>query len=313
MGETSATPMKNTIRSLLVAVGLIGSGSGKDTNPPTNPGGNGGNGGRGGLFSGNGDLANGLVSFYSFNGNYNDSVGGNNFTSITSGASFTTDRFGNPNSAVTLSSYSDSIATQNNLNLTTGSPFTISIWCKPSSTAVCWDGVNAIGGSLVQFGQLNADMSNYGGWLDMLFLTKERGGLINFDGGYSQIEHSDAFAQLFDQWHQIVYTYDNSISNSKIYIDGNQVSTTSAGYTDVRNIVNTPLSVGNYVYSLNGNTSGGIANSPFSDLGIWNTALSSSQVSSLYTLQTAPEPSTFALFGIGAIGLLMVMRRKKTA
>jgi hypothetical protein len=26
-----------------------------------------------------------------------------------------------------------------------------------------------------------------------------------------------------------------------------------------------------------------------------------------------PEPSTYALFGIGAIGLLMVMRRKKTA
>ena len=36
------------------------------------------------------------------------------------------------------------------------------------------------------------------------------------------------------------------------------------------------------------------------------------------TVQTAPpgavpEPSTYALFGIGAIGMLMVMRRKKTA
>jgi hypothetical protein len=26
-----------------------------------------------------------------------------------------------------------------------------------------------------------------------------------------------------------------------------------------------------------------------------------------------PEPSTYALFGIGAFGMLMVMRRKKTA
>jgi hypothetical protein len=50
-----------------------------------------------------------------------------------------------------------------------------------------------------------------------------------------------------------------------------------------------------------------------SDVGIWNTALSSSQVSSLYTLQSAPEPSTYALFGIGAIALLMVLRRKRTA
>jgi hypothetical protein len=71
-------PMKKSILSLLIAVGLIGSASAQT---PT------------------GDLTNGLVSFYSFNGNYNDSVGGNNFTSTTSGASFTTGRFGNPNSA----------------------------------------------------------------------------------------------------------------------------------------------------------------------------------------------------------------------
>ena len=31
------------------------------------------------------------------------------------------------------------------------------------------------------------------------------------------------------------------------------------------------------------------------------------------TLQSAPEPSTYALFGIGTIGLLMVLRRKKAA
>ena len=29
--------------------------------------------------------------------------------------------------------------------------------------------------------------------------------------------------------------------------------------------------------------------------------------------QSAPEPSTYALFGIGAIRMLMVLRRKKTA
>jgi len=30
-------------------------------------------------------------------------------------------------------------------------------------------------------------------------------------------------------------------------------------------------------------------------------------------LQSVPEPSTYALFGIGAIGMLMVMRRKRAA
>jgi len=284
--------MKKTILSLLVAVGLIGSAVAQT---PT------------------GDLANGLVSFYSFDGNANDSVGGNNFTEFTSGTSFTAGRFGNVNGACNLHSYADSITTQNNLNLPTGGPFTVSIWSKPSSTAVCWDGVNADGGSLVQFGKLNSVMSNYGGWFDMRFLTKDRGGIILVDGSWSQIEHNNAFSEIFDQWHQFIYTYDNSISNSKFYIDGVQVSTLPgwSNLTDVRNIVNTPLSVGDYVYSLNGNTSGAIADTPFSDLGIWNTALSSSQVSQLYTLQSAPEPSTYALFGIGTIGLLIVMWRKK--
>jgi len=32
-----------------------------------------------------------------------------------------------------------------------------------------------------------------------------------------------------------------------------------------------------------------------------------------YSYTAVPEPSTYALFGIGAIGMLMVMRRKKTA
>jgi hypothetical protein len=36
------------------------------------------------------------------------------------------------------------------------------------------------------------------------------------------------------------------------------------------------------------------------------------RVSSL-NVQAIPEPSTYALFGLGAIGMLMVMRRKKTA
>jgi hypothetical protein len=35
--------------------------------------------------------------------------------------------------------------------------------------------------------------------------------------------------------------------------------------------------------------------------------------SKLYLNYTIPEPSTYALFGIGAIGMLMEMRRKKTA
>jgi len=34
---------------------------------------------------------------------------------------------------------------------------------------------------------------------------------------------------------------------------------------------------------------------------------------SIQAAQIVPEPSTYTLFGLGAIGMLMVMRRKKTA
>ena len=37
------------------------------------------------------------------------------------------------------------------------------------------------------------------------------------------------------------------------------------------------------------------------------------RVASVADIGAIPEPSTYALFGIGAIGLLMVMRRKRTA
>jgi hypothetical protein len=61
-----------------------------------------------------------------------------------------------------------------------------------------------------------------------------------------------------------------------------------------------------------GNSSPTIVGS-IDDLQFYNTALTSQQVSQLYGMQSVPEPSTYALFGLGAIGMLMMMRRKKTA
>jgi hypothetical protein len=53
----------------------------------------------------------------------------------------------------------------------------------------------------------------------------------------------------------------------------------------------------------------------FSDISDFNTAnwLNTTELQLTYTYTAVPEPSTYALFGLGAIGMLMVMRRKKTA
>ena len=82
---------------------------------------------------------------------------------------------------------------------------------------------------------------------------------------------------------------------------------------------------GNFTPSADGSTIG----APFSDLLSFSTVDNVKAVrfnynasSSDYTVMdkvafvgttSVPEPSTYALFGLGAIGLLMVMRRKKTA
>jgi len=49
-----------------------------------------------------------------------------------------------------------------------------------------------------------------------------------------------------------------------------------------------------------------------SDNGNFNGDIDASSIGPV-TISSVPEPSTYALFGIGAIGMLMVMRRKKTA
>jgi hypothetical protein len=259
-----------------------------------------------------GTLSNGLVSYYKFNGNYLDSgASANSFSSISLGTSFTTNRFGVANTAVVFASFADAITTTSNLSLTSGSSFTLSIWAKPSSTAIGGDGNP--GGNLIQTGLLNASMDNYGAWLITSFYPLVRGGTFAIDGGFSIIEHNSAFAQVFDNWHQFIYAYDGSISASKIYIDGieklTQVGT--GNLTNERILTPTPLTVGNYTYSDNGNTAGGYADTPFSDLMIYDRALSPIEVADLYNAQSVPEPSAYALLLLsGAVSLLALRHRK---
>jgi hypothetical protein len=101
---------------------------------------------------------------------------------------------------------------------------------------------------------------------------------------------------------------DNPNNPSRFYLDA-ILQTNNISYLDIQNlnISDSPLFVngdfqGEYGYGINGT---------ISDLRIYNRALSSNEVSQLYALQSVPEPSTYALFGIGAVGMLLVMRRKR--
>jgi len=86
--------------------------------------------------SGKVKLDSGLVACYPFNGNANDESGnGNNGT--VNGATLTTDRFGNPNSAYSFNGVSDYISLNSKTKLNLGSSSrTFCVWVKTSSTSL---------------------------------------------------------------------------------------------------------------------------------------------------------------------------------
>ena len=262
-------PMKKTILSLLVAVGLIGS-----------------------AFSAvlPGDLANGLVAYYSFNGNANDSSGnGNNGTVY--GATPTTDQFGNPNGALSFNGIDSYISTTASFS-TGNAAKSFSVWFNPSVIKRGW----------VVDGGANIDGEAFG-----LFLGNSGGGLWLHANGQYTYDVSVGTITDPNKWYNAAVTYDGSIVDC--YLNGTLT-------TSVNESLNTAFSgilIGSRVDPGVEQPRDAYFQGAITDLGIWNTALTSSQVSQLYSLQSVPEPSTYALFGLGAIGVLMVLRRRKIA
>jgi hypothetical protein len=74
-------------------------------------------------------LATGLIAYYPFSGNAND-MSGNNLNGVVHGATLTTDRKGNPNSAYSFDGVSNYISVANNALLNPPGDFSISLWTQ---------------------------------------------------------------------------------------------------------------------------------------------------------------------------------------
>ena len=79
---------------------------------------------------------NGLVGWWPFNGNANDDSGNNNNGTV-NGATLTTDRFGNTNSAYQFNGVSNNIIVTSNstFDINSGQSITISCWLKHDLTS----------------------------------------------------------------------------------------------------------------------------------------------------------------------------------
>jgi hypothetical protein len=232
-----------------------------------------------------GNLTNGLVAYYSLAGNASDSYGSGN-TGVVYGATPSIDRFGNPNSAYSFNGANENIEIPGSFP-SGNSDRTISIWFKP----------NIQFGSLYSFGYQSLD------YIDGRFsVLMGWGGTDNiaFVGAGSNM---NCYApNLSGNWHLCTIISSNSFVS--LFIDSGLIGSGSISL-DTRS--GYPLVIGASGFATE------YFNGSLSDLGIWNTALTPQQVSQLYALQSVPEPSTYALFGLGVIGMLMVMRRKKSA
>ncbi|MES2765395.1 MAG: LamG domain-containing protein [Bacteroidota bacterium] len=164
----------------------------------------------------------GLIAYYSFNGNAND-LSGNNFHGDVSGAVLTTDRFGNTGKAYQFDGNNDYIAVPNTSNskLEPSSQLTISCFIKANSV----HGMNEFSriirktASFDNGYELNWDMARRG----ML-----QGALLAncIPSAFHTPSDKVSFPnnELVGNWHHIAVTYSKSTEVFKLYIDGELVS-----------------------------------------------------------------------------------------
>jgi uncharacterized protein (TIGR02145 family) len=221
------------------------------------------------------NLQNGLMAFYPFNGNANDtSINGNNPTVNT--IQYTSDRNGNANSAGLFLGQQYAIV-PNSSSLNVSGDFSVASWVYLNNDfpLTGWWNTKAI------FTK-NNDYP-YGA---KVFITPDEDSLwISF--GTSMWDANQGFSkrilrsELLGAWHHFTWTYDNNVG--KLFLDGTLILSQSAtpnwsnaNTLDLHIAVNGDPA-GNYPYKFVGK---------MDDLGLWSRSLSSSEITELSSVQS---------------------------
>lgn len=200
----------------------------------------------------------GLIGSYPFSGNAND-VSGNGNNGNVNGATLTTDRFGNPNSAYLFNGVNNYIDLGNGFNYGSHS---FSCWARKDSIT----GGNTLV-SKINNGPYDMQNSEYG----------VNGFTIGTGTGWSSLYSVTPVVDL-SQWNCFVVTYDAVSHIGKIYVNGVLDSMNMGTYSDV---TNTPVFIGARPY-WNGN--GGPAfffMGAIDEVNIYNRVLTQQEVDSL--------------------------------
>jgi concanavalin A-like lectin/glucanase superfamily protein len=214
----------------------------------------------------------GLIAYYPFNGNANDESANSNNGTV-NGATLTTDRDGNANSAYSFDGVDDWIEIDSVANEVSGvGTGTISIWFKSNSSSY--------NGSLIWFdddGSAYGSSFAVGGFSSYMDLTESIG---FFRISYLVMSYRNGRGFYFDnQWHHMVFTI--SENSNKLYVDG--ISLTSDYYNGNQTTGNclwgniTQIRIGKKPIA-----STNVLQGEIDDIRIYNRALTSDEITALY-------------------------------
>ncbi len=209
----------------------------------------------------------GLIGWYGFNNNFNDSSLGDNH-GVSSGASFTFDRFGEPNAAASIEvgSFID-LGMESNMVLTPQDSITLAFWSHPFNDE----------GSLVTKYQ-----NGNGAGSSWYIRDALNGGLIAFGNGTSGTPNPTGYYNLCpnatSDWTHITVVFLGS--QVTIWLNGAEVCTVTMPVSP-SNSQPQPVLVGrsNCANGTNCNNAGSFA---IDELGLWERALTAEEIQALF-------------------------------
>ena len=219
---------------------------------------------------------NGLVGYWPFNGNANDESGnGNNGT--VNGATLTTDRFGNADSAYSFDGNADNVII-NNSNSLNPSQLSISVWYLALGNDMCVISKNNPSDAFkFSYNIKHQDIFQGNLGLNVGWGIGNCNTANEFWGSNGQIPTN--------QWVNVILTIDAS-GVGKVYYNSNLISTYNGA---VLQSCNDPLSILKFG-GPHWNNDSEWFNGKIDDIGIWNRALNQQEITNLYN-SSLPQTS----------------------